>query len=82
MLRVLVLALVLLLPLAAGAETWPAKPIRIVVPFPAGGPTDTLSRFLGQWLSQSLGQQVIVDNRPGAGGNIGAEAVARAPADG
>ena len=82
MLRVLVLALSLLLPLAAAAETWPAKPIRIIVPFPPGGPTDTLSRFLGERLSQSLGQQVIVDNRPGAGGNIGAEAVARAPADG
>jgi tripartite-type tricarboxylate transporter receptor subunit TctC len=82
MLRGLVFAFALLLPLTAGAETWPAKPIRIIVPFPAGGPTDMLSRFLGERLTQSLGQQVIIDNRPGAGGNIGAEAVARAPSDG
>ena len=52
------------------------------MPFPAGGPTDVLSRFLAERLSQTLGQQVIVDNRPGAGGNVGAEAAARAPADG
>jgi tripartite-type tricarboxylate transporter receptor subunit TctC len=82
MLRRLALGFALVLPLAAAAETWPARPIRIIVPFAAGGPTDMLSRFLGERLSQSLGQQVIVDNRPGAGGNIGAEAVARAPADG
>lgn len=80
--RVLAILLALLLPLAAAAETWPARPIRFIIPFPAGGPTDVLSRFLAERLSQSLGQQVIVDNRPGAGGNIGAEAVARAPADG
>jgi tripartite-type tricarboxylate transporter receptor subunit TctC len=82
MLRLLAVVLALLLPLAAAAETWPARPIRFIVPFAAGGPTDVLSRFLAERLSQSLGQQVIVDNRPGAGGNIGAEAVARAPADG
>lgn len=80
--RVLAVILGLFLPLAAAAETWPARPIRFIVPFPAGGPTDMLSRFLAERLSQSLGQQVIVDNRPGAGGNVGAEAAARAPADG
>lgn len=82
MLRILAVILSLLLPLAAAAETWPARPIRFIVPFPAGGPTDVLSRFLAERLTQSLGQQVIVDNRPGAGGNVGAEAAARAPADG
>jgi tripartite-type tricarboxylate transporter receptor subunit TctC len=66
----------------AGAQTYPAKPIRVVVPFPAGGAADILARSLGQELTKSWGQQVIVDNRPGAGGNIGAELVAKAPADG
>ena len=69
---------------AAAAQTtpYPAKPIRFVVPFPAGGPLDLVARSIGQELSRSWGQPVIVDNRPGAGGNIGADLVAKAPADG
>jgi tripartite-type tricarboxylate transporter receptor subunit TctC len=66
---------------AAPAE-YPTHPLRIVVPLSAGGPTDTLARIVAQPLSARLGQPVIIDNRPGAGGNIGAEFVARAPADG
>jgi len=56
--------------------------VRIVVGFAAGGPTDIIARLIGQWLSERLGQQFIVENRPGAGGNIGTETVVRAPADG
>jgi len=67
---------------AKGGAGYPDKPIRFVVPFTPGGPTDIQGRMLGEKLSQRLGQQVIVDNRGGAGGNIGMEIVARAPADG
>ena len=63
-------------------DAWPTRAITIIVPFSAGGTTDIVARFAGQALSQELGQPVIIDNRPGAGGNIGAQAVARAPADG
>jgi tripartite-type tricarboxylate transporter receptor subunit TctC len=62
--------------------TWPAKPITIVVNFPAGGLTDGIARAFGQHVQQATGQQVIIDNKPGASGNIGAATVARAPADG
>ena len=61
---------------------WPAKPITIVVNFPAGGLTDGIARSFGQSVQQATGQQVIIDNKPGASGNIGAALVARAPADG
>src|SRR5687768_13954852 len=61
---------------------YPNKPIRIVVPFPAGGTTDILARAAGQKMSEAWGQPVIIDNRPGAGGNIGAELVAKSPNDG
>jgi tripartite-type tricarboxylate transporter receptor subunit TctC len=62
--------------------TWPTKPVRIVVPFAAGGTTDILARAVAPELSKAFGQQFIVDNRAGAGGNVGAEIVARAPNDG
>jgi tripartite-type tricarboxylate transporter receptor subunit TctC len=64
------------------AQTYPVKPIRLIVPFPPGGPTDTHSRWAGQQLNVALGQPVVVDNRAGAGGVIGTEAVAKAPPDG
>jgi tripartite-type tricarboxylate transporter receptor subunit TctC len=67
---------------AQGAAAYPARPIRIVVPFPPGIPLDVILRVVGQRLSLSLGQPVLIENKPGAGGNIGTESVARAPADG
>jgi tripartite-type tricarboxylate transporter receptor subunit TctC len=70
------------LPRMARAQAYPARPVRIIVGFPAGGATDIQARLMGQWLSDRLGQQFIVENRSGASGNIGTEAVAKAPADG
>jgi len=67
---------------AQAATDFPKHPIRLVVPFPAGGPTDLVSRVIAKQMSEAFGQQVVVDNRPGANGNIAAEAVAKAPADG
>src|SRR5262249_42720884 len=71
-------------PAAAAADTasYPSRPIRLVVNFPAGGTVDVLSRTVGQKLSERFGQPVVVDTRPGAGGNTGAQLVAAAPADG
>jgi hypothetical protein len=66
----------------AADSTWPTKPIRIVVPFAAGGGTDNIARALGQKLTETFGQQFVIDNRAGAGGTIGAEMVARANPDG
>ena len=67
---------------SAAAQTYPDKPVRLVVPFAAGGPADALGRILGEKLNQRWGQPVVIENRGGAGGNVGAAAVARAPADG
>jgi tripartite-type tricarboxylate transporter receptor subunit TctC len=67
---------------AATAQTFPDRPIRMVVPFPAGGGADFVARLFGDKLSVALGQRVVIDNKPGASGNIGAEFVARSPADG
>jgi len=64
------------------AQTYPSRPARIVVPFAAGGSTDIIARLIGQWLSERLGQQFVIENRPGAGSNIGTEVVVNAPPDG
>jgi len=73
---------VLLLALPAAAQTYPSRPVRLIVPYQAGQGTDVAARYFAERLSKALGQQFVVDNRPGAGGNIGAEAVAHAVADG
>src|SRR4051812_15050700 len=70
------------LPRVAGAQAWPSRPVRIVVGFPAGGATDIQARLMGEWLTERLGQQFIVENKPGASGNIGTDTVAKSPADG
>ena len=66
----------------AWAQSYPSKPVRVIVPFAPAGNTDFIARLIGQWLNERLGQPFIVDNRPGAGTNIGTEAAVRAPADG
>jgi len=71
-----------LLGVASHAQEYPSKPVRIIVPFAAGGPADIYARFIGQRLQDALGQNFIVDNRPGAGAIIGTDAVAKSPADG
>ena len=83
MIRSAVLGLAIALPLAALAQdAYPSKPVRIIVPYPAGGPADLLPRVVGEKLSQKWGQPVIVENKPGASGNIGMAEGARAAADG
>ena len=69
-------------PHIARAQAYPSRPVRIVVGFPAGGATDIQARLMGEWLTERLGQQFIVENKPGASGNIGTETVAKSPADG
>jgi tripartite-type tricarboxylate transporter receptor subunit TctC len=66
----------------AFAQAYPSRPVRVIVPIAAAGAADITARLIGQWLSERLGQQFVIDNRPGGGGNIGTEAVVRAPADG
>ena len=70
------------LSLGAAAQTWPTKPIRMLIPFPAGGTSDILARMIGPKMTESWGPQILVDNRTGANGNIAMELTARAPADG
>jgi tripartite-type tricarboxylate transporter receptor subunit TctC len=71
-----------IVPRSARAQAYPSRPVRIIVGFSAGGVNDIVARLIGQWLSERLGQPFIIENRPGAGGNIGIEAVARALSDG
>src|SRR4029077_5980037 len=71
-----------MLPPPASAQVYPSRPVRIVAAFAAGGGGDITARLIGQWLSDRLGQSFITENRPGAGGNIGTEAVVNAPPDG
>lgn len=80
--RIALIAAAALLPALAHAQAYPTKPVRIIVPFPPGGALDFVARIAGNKLSATLGQPVVMDNRAGAGGNIGIEAAARAPADG
>src|SRR5262245_21789274 len=78
----LFLGLLLLLPSLAMAEDFPAKPIKLIVPFPAGGPNDIIARVIGQRMSEIAGQPVVIDNRGGQGGVLGTDAVAKAAPDG
>ena len=71
-----------LVPRLARAQAYPTRPVRIIVGFPAGGTTDIVARLIAQWLTERLGQPVVVENRPGASANLAAEAVARSPPDG
>src|SRR3954468_21650405 len=80
--RIAMLCAMLIMGTAALAQSYPAKPLRLIVADAAGGAPDQLGRLLAQTLSDGLGQQVIVDNRPGAGGALGADIAAKAPADG
>jgi tripartite-type tricarboxylate transporter receptor subunit TctC len=70
------------LPRIARTQAYPSRPVRVIVGFTAGSASDIVARLMGQWLSERLGQQFLVENRPGAGSNIGTEAVVRSPADG
>jgi tripartite-type tricarboxylate transporter receptor subunit TctC len=80
--RLAILAFAALVPAIVAAQAWPSKPVRMIVPFPAGGATDVVARLLGQKLGDVWGQSVVIENRSGAGGNIGGEAAAHSPADG
>src|SRR5262245_65149421 len=83
--RLLLVMAVALAPWPAQAQApdaWPSKSIRLILPFPPGGPTDILGRMVGDRLTASLGQPVVIENRGGAGGNVGAEAAAKSAPDG
>jgi tripartite-type tricarboxylate transporter receptor subunit TctC len=71
-----------ILPRRAAADTYPSRPVRIVVGYPPGGPTDIFARLMGQWLTEHMGQQFVIENRPGAGSTIGVQSVVNSPADG
>jgi len=81
-LRVGLLALVVAVSTGAQAQDWPSRPVRFIVPFPAGGSTDVGARLVGESLSRSLRQQIVVENKSGANGNIGIETAAKSPTDG
>ena len=78
----IVIGLMLLLPHAVTAQDFPAKPIKLIVPFPAGGPNDIIARIVGQRMSELIRQPVVIDNRGGQGGALGTDAVAKANPDG
>ncbi len=80
--RVTIAGALLIAAAVAGAQPFPAKPLKLILPFPAGGPTDIVARLIGQRLSEVWGQNVLIDNRPGGGGLIGATLAAKSPADG
>ena len=80
--KIVIGACVFVVASAAFAQSYPARPVRFILPFPAGGPTDILGRIIGQKLAVQLGQPVVPENRPGAGGNVGTEYGAKQPADG
>jgi tripartite-type tricarboxylate transporter receptor subunit TctC len=80
--RIAALCAALLLPGTTWAQQYPSKPVRVIVPFPAGGPTDVVARLIGQKLSEKLGQQFVIENQGGAAGNLGMSAAAKAPGDG
>ena len=80
--RIAALCAALLVPFAASAQQYPTKPVKMLIPFPPGGVTDNATRVIAQKLSERLGQQFYVENQPGAGGNLGMAAVAKAPGDG
>jgi tripartite-type tricarboxylate transporter receptor subunit TctC len=80
--RALIALMLAVLPAAALAQPFPSRTVRLILPFPPGGPTDLLGRSIAQKLSEQMGQQVVPDNRPGAGGNLGLEVAAKSPPDG
>lgn len=82
LMRIVAFLLACALPSLAAAQSWPHKPVKMIVPFPAGGPTDVMTRILGEKLSTALGQPVVIDNKTGAGGTIGSDFVAKSPPDG
>jgi tripartite-type tricarboxylate transporter receptor subunit TctC len=82
LIHALITSTLVLAPAAALAQAYPVKPVRLVLPFPPGGPTDLLGRSIAQKLGEQMGQQVVPENRPGAGGNLGLELAAKSPPDG
>ena len=80
--RKIIAAVALLITASAYAQSYPAKPLHLIVPFPPGGGNDTVARAIAQQIGPDLGQPVVIDNKPGAGGAVGAELAAKAPPDG
>jgi tripartite-type tricarboxylate transporter receptor subunit TctC len=81
-LRVLATLVAIVAPMTCFGQEWPSRPVRFIVPFPAGGSTDVAARVIGEYLSRTLRQQIVVENKTGANGNIGIETAAKSPADG